>query len=388
MLQRYYGGAGAGSENRKEDFVIPVSTPLLDERALAYVEEAMRTGWISSEGRFISEFERAWAAYCGVAHGVTVCNGTAALEVAMQALALPPGSEVIVPSFTIISCVAAILRSGCRPVLVDCEPDTWCLDVAEVERKITERTRAIMPVHMYGHMAEMNPLMELAQRYGLMVIEDAAEAHGAEYHGRRAGGIGALGCFSFYANKIVTTGEGGMVVTADPELAERLRSLRNLGFRRDRRFLHTELGHNFRMTNLQAAIGLAQVERIEDHVERKRKMAALYSERLRDVQDLYLPVERPGVKNVYWMYGIVLGDDIAMDAAALAGGLREKGVDTRPFFLGMHEQPVLHERGLFVGEKYPVTEHLARRGLYLPSGLGISEAEIDQVSAAVRKCLA
>lgn len=368
--------------------MIPVSTPLLDERALAYVEEAMRTGWISSEGRFISEFERAWAAYCGVAHGVTVCNGTAALEVAMQALALPPGSEVIVPSFTIISCVAAILRSGCRPVLVDCEPDTWCLDVAEVERKITERTRAIMPVHMYGHMAEMNPLMELAQRYGLMVIEDAAEAHGAEYHGRRAGGIGALGCFSFYANKIVTTGEGGMVVTADPELAERLRSLRNLGFRRDRRFLHTELGHNFRMTNLQAAIGLAQVERIEDHVERKRKMAALYSERLRDVQDLYLPVERPGVKNVYWMYGIVLGDDIAMDAAALAGGLREKGVDTRPFFLGMHEQPVLHERGLFVGEKYPVTEHLARRGLYLPSGLGISEAEIDQVSAAVRKCLA
>jgi len=367
--------------------VIPVSQPLLDEREAAYLQEAIANGWIASEGRFIEAFERAWSEYCGVPHGVAVCNGTVALELAMQALSLPPGSEVILPSFTIISCVAAVLRAGCRPVLVDCEPDTWCLDIGELERKLTPNTRAVMPVHMYGHMADMRPLMELATRHELAVIEDAAEAHGAEYGGRRAGSIGAMGCFSFYANKIVTTGEGGMIVTADAELAERLRDLRNLAFRRDRRFLHTELGHNFRMTNLQAAIGLAQVERIDDHIARKRKMGARYTERLAGIRGLRLPVQRANVKNVYWMYGVVLEDDIDMDAQGFAECLRREGVDTRPFFLGMHEQPVLHEMGLFVGESYPVTERLARRGLYLPSGLNLGEPEIDTVCAAVRKCL-
>jgi perosamine synthetase len=368
--------------------VIPVSEPLLGDRELAYVSDAVRSGWISSEGHFISEFERRWAEYCDVEHGVAVCNGTVALELAMAALALPAGSEVILPSFTIISCVAAVLRTGCRPVLVDCDPDTWCLDVAEVERKITSATRAIMPVHIYGHMAAMAPLMELARRHGLAVLEDAAEAHGAEYDGRRAGGIGTLGCFSFYANKIVTTGEGGMVVTDDAGLAERARNLRNLCFRRDQRFLHNELGYNFRITNLQAAIGLAQVERIEDHLSRKRRMASLYTERLRAVAGLKLPVERPGVKNVYWMYGVVLEDAVEMDASAFAQRLREQGVDTRPFFLGMHEQPVLRERGLFAGESYPTTERLSRKGLYLPSGLGLGEVEIETVCGAVRQCLA
>ena len=367
--------------------MIPVSEPLLDQRSLDYVQEAVRSGWISSEGRFIAEFESRWAEYCGVKYGIAVCNGTAALELAMAALALPPGSEVILPSFTIISCVAAVLRVGCRPVLVDCEPDTWCLDVAEVGRKITDKTRAVMPVHIYGHMADMNPLMELADKFGLAVVEDAAEAHGAEYHGRRAGGFGTMGCFSFYANKIVTTGEGGMMVTDGPELAERARNLRNLGFRRDQRFLHTELGYNFRMTNVQAAIGLSQIERIDDHLARKRRMAARYNERLCKISGLRLPVERPNVTNVYWMYGIVLADSIPFDAAVLAARLKELGVDSRPFFLGMHEQPVLRERGLFAGERYPVTERLARRGLYLPSGLGLGGTEIDTVCAAVQKCL-
>jgi perosamine synthetase len=376
----------------KENIVIPVSEPLLDEQALSYVQEAVRTGWISSEGRFIAEFERRWAEYCGVSHGIAVCNGTVALELAMAALALPAGSEVILPSFTIISCVAGVLRTGCRPVLVDCEPDTWCLDVAEVRRKITDKTRAVMPVHMYGHMADMDPLLELEREFGLAIIEDAAEAHGAEYHDRRAGGIGTIGCFSFYANKIVTTGEGGMVVTADAKLAERARSLRNLCFRRDQRFFHTELGYNFRMTNLQAAIGLAQLERIDDHLTRKRRIASLYRERLGDIRGVQLPMERPDVKNVYWMYGIVLddniSDNISMDAAALGAGLREQGVDSRPFFLGMHEQPVLRKLGLFVGESYPVTERLARRGLYLPSGLTLNESDIDRVCVAVKRCLA
>jgi perosamine synthetase len=368
--------------------VIPVSEPLLDERALGYVEEAVRSGWISSEGRFIAEFERRWAEYCGASEGVAVCNGTVALELAMAALDLPHGSEVILPSFTIISCVAAVLRTGCRPVLVDCEPDTWCLDMAAVRRKITSKTRAVMPVHIYGHMADMTALMELAREFNLAVVEDAAEAHGAEHDGRRAGGIGIMGCFSFYANKIVTTGEGGMIVTNDAKLAERARSLRNLAFRRDQRFLHNELGYNFRMTNLQAAIGLAQVEQIENHIQRKRRMAAAYGERLRPIKGIQLPVERAGVKNVYWMYGVVLDDKIRMNAAELGARLKEQGVDTRPFFMGMHEQPVLRELGLFAGESYPVTERIARRGLYLPSGLGLKEAEIDQVCEAMKRCFA
>jgi perosamine synthetase len=367
--------------------VIPISEPLLDERALAYVREAVKSGWISSEGRFISEFESRWAEYCGVSHGIAVSNGTAALEVAMAALMLPSESEVILPSFTIISCVAAVVRAGCHPVLVDCESDTWCLDVAQVEHKITSKTRAVMPVHIYGHMAEMSQLMELARKYRLAIIEDAAEAHGAEYHGRRAGGIGTMGCFSFYANKIVTTGEGGMVVTNDSKLADRLRSLRNLSFRSDQRFMHTELGYNFRMSNLQAAIGLAQIEAVEDHLMRKRRIAALYGERLGKIKGLRLPVERPGVKNVYWMYGVVLDDCVPFDAATFAVRLKKHGIDTRPFFLGMHEQPVLRQRKLFAGESYPVTECLARRGLYLPTGLRLTEADIDAVSSAVQKCL-
>jgi perosamine synthetase len=367
--------------------VIPVSEPLLDEQALANVNEAVRSGWISSEGRFIGEFEQKWAAQCDAAHGIALSNGTVALEVAMAALDLPAGSEVILPSFTIISCVAAVLRTGCIPVLVDCDPYTWCLDAAEVERKVTSRTRAIMPVHIYGHMADMQPLMQLSEQHDIAVLEDAAEAHGAEYRGRRAGGIGSISCFSFYANKIITTGEGGMVVTNDPALAERARSLRNLCFLREQRFLHHELGFNFRMTNVQAAIGVAQTARLQDHLGRKRRMAASYTEQLADIAGLQLPVERAGVKNVYWMYGIVLDNTIKMDAATFARRLRELGIDTRPFFLGMHEQPVLNARGLFVNESYPVTERIARRGLYLPSGLGLTESQIDQVCDAVRRCV-
>jgi perosamine synthetase len=367
--------------------VIPVSEPLLDAAALANVEDAVRTGWVSSEGRYIAEFERRWAQYCGVRHGIAVCNGTAALAVAIEALNLPP-SEIILPSFTIISCVQAVIDAGHRPVLVDCDPETWCMDVGQVAAKITPRTRAIMPVHIYGHMVDMDPLMELARKHGLAVVEDAAEVHGAEYHGRRAGSIGALGCFSFYANKIITTGEGGMVVTDDDALAERARGLRNLCFRRDRRFFHTELGHNYRMTNLQAAIGVAQVDRIEEHLTRKRRIGALYTERLRGIRGLRLPVERSGTTNVYWVYGVVLDNSVPDDAVAFAARLRERGVDTRPFFLGLHEQPALHDRGLFVGERYPMTEEIARRGLYLPSGLTLTEAQIDTVATAVRECLA
>ena len=368
--------------------MIPVNEPFIGDRETEYVLECLQTGWISSEGRFIREFEDRWAAYCGMSQGVAVSNGTVALQAAVAVLDLQPGDEVILPSFTIISCAQAVTMNGGVPVLVDADPRTWCMDVSQVEAKITPRTCAIMPVHIYGHPVDMDPLIELARHYHLAIIEDAAEAHGAEYKGRKCGGLGDLGCFSFYANKIITTGEGGMVLANDLELAERLRSYRNLCFRKERRFYHTQLGNNFRLTNLQAAIGLAQVERIEESVAKKRWMGATYTERLKDIPSLQLPVEETWAKNVYWMYGIVLDESTGMDAVEFAHQLTGEGVMTRPFFLGMHEQPVFHKLGLFCDEHYAVTERIALQGLYLPSGMKITETQIDQVCQIVHDILA
>ena len=366
---------------------IPVNEPLLNDRARRYVDECLTTGWISSEGRFITAFEESWARYCGVDHGVAVSSGTAALELAVACLELEPGDEVIMPTFTIVSCALAILRAGLKPVLVDSDPRTWCLDVNAVADKITPRTRAIMPVHMYGHPADMDPLLDLARKHNLFIIEDAAESHGASYKGQIVGGIGDLSCFSFYANKIITTGEGGMILTKHRELSERLRSLRNLCFRPERRFYHTHAGHNYRLTNIQAAVGLSQVEVIEQHVKQKRWMGQAYNEQLGGISGITLPVEEPWATNVYWMYGLVLDDEVRYDAVELARRLRAKGVDTRPFFLGMHEQPVFRQQGLFEGESYPVSERLATRGLYLPSGLTLTESQLSRVCEAVKEVL-
>lgn len=365
--------------------VVPVNEPLIGEATSRYVQECLTTGWISSEGRFIQELERSWAGWCGAEYGVAVCNGTAALEIACQALDLRPGDEVIMPSFTIISCALAILEAGATPVLVDSDPVTWCLDVEQVRARVTPRTRAIMPVHMYGHPAEMDEVNAIAREHGLDVIEDAAEAHGALYRGRRVGAFGRFGTFSFYANKIVTTGEGGMVLCHTEADAERLRSLRNLCFKKDRRFWHTELGHNFRMTNMQAAVGVAQVEQIDEHIRRKKAMAAFYGERLSGLRGVQLPAELPHVSSVFWMYGLVLDEAFPLDARQFADELRALGVETRPFFVGMHEQPVFRDRGLFLGETYPVAERLAREGFYLPSGLTLSVAQMERVCDGVRK---
>jgi len=367
--------------------LIPVNEPALGPRELENITECLTTGWISSEGRFIREFEAQWAAYCGMRHGVAVSNGTVALQLALSCLDLQPGDEVILPTFTIISCALAVLYNGGQPVLVDADPHTWCLDVGQVEAKITPRTRAIMPVHIYGHPVDMAPLRALAERHHLVIIEDAAEAHGAEYRGQKCGSLGDLNCFSFYANKIITTGEGGMVLTNHNEWAARLRSLRNLCFQPERRFYHTALGHNFRLTNMQAAIGLGQLERIDQALARKRWMGAAYSDGLRGLEALQLPSEAPWAKNVYWMYGVVLDERTGLDAPAWAAQLAQHGVQTRPFFLGMHEQPVLRQRGLFVGEQYPVATRLARQGLYLPSGLALTADQLAQVITAVRATL-
>jgi perosamine synthetase len=356
------------------------------------VAEAVRSGWVSSAGPFLGEFEDAWAAYCGRAEGVAVANGTVALEAAVAALGLEPGDEVIMPSFTIVSCALAVLYAGAVPVLVDSDPTTWTMDPTAVSERVGPRTRAILPVHIYGHPASMEPLIAIAERAGLALVEDAAEAHGAEClvdgAWRRCGSFGDASCFSFYANKLITTGEGGMVVTDDTALAERVRSLRNLCFEPERRFYHRSLGHNFRLTNLQAALGVAQLERMDEIVARKRAMAAAYAERLGDLDLLTLPPEEPWARSVYWMYGVVLSDQAGFEAEELARRLRERGIETRPFFLGMHEQPALLERGLFPGERYPVAERLARQGLYLPSGLALTEDQIDVVCSSLREALA
>lgn len=376
---------------------IPVFEPSIGDAERAAADECLRAGAISSaHGGYVERFETAWAGYCGRRHGVAVCNGSAALDLAFDALDLPAGSEVVLPSFTIVSCLTAVLRAGLVPVLVDSDPRTGCLDVDAVARRVGPRTRAVLAVHIYGHPVDMDPLLAIADRHGLAVVEDAAEAHGAEYlRGHAAGGsdwvrcgsFGAMSTFSFYANKPITTGEGGMVLTDDDELAARLRSRRNLGFG-PRRFYHEELGWNFRLTNLQAAIGLAQLARIDEIVRRKRELAADYSRRLRDLDALELPGEATWARSIYWMYAVVLRDAAPFDAAELAARLQRDGVETRPFFLGMHEQPALHRRGLFVGESYPEAERLARRGLYLPSGLGLTGEQIDRVVAALERAFA
>jgi len=378
---------------RKNIFdLIPVNEPLLGERELEYVSECVRTGWVSSAGRFINEFEEQWAAYCGRGHGVAVSNGTAALQLALACLDLQEGDEVIMPAFTIISCALAVIYNGGIPVLIDSNSRNWCMNVDQVKEKITSRTRAIMPVHIYGHPVDMDPILDLAKQHELAVIEDAAEAHGAEYlagrgvkgaQWRKCGSFGTLSSFSFYANKLITTGEGGMVLTDDLQLAEKARSLRNLCFQPQRRFYHEELGFNLRITNMQAALGLAQLERMDQIVRKKRWLGREYTRRLQEVTDLQLPVEESWARSVYWMYGVVVSEDSGLDAAELARKLAERGIQTRPFFLGMHQQPVFRKRGLFLNERHPVTERLARQGLYLPSGLALTNEQLVQVCDAI-----
>jgi perosamine synthetase len=366
---------------------IPVNEPLLAGNEKAYLDECVETGWISSEGPFVGKFEERFSASVGRQHGIAVTNGTCALELAVAALRLGPGDEVILPTFTIISCALAIVRQGAVPVLVDCQPDTWNMDVSQVKARITPRTKAIMAVHIYGLPVDMDPILELAEEHGLKIIEDAAEAIGLSYKGRPCGGFGDISIFSFYANKHVTTGEGGMVVVDDADLADRCRSLRNLCFKNPR-FVHGEAGWNMRMTNVQAAIGLAQLERLDETTTRKRRMGALYREKLADLGGLRHPPARTDqAENVYWVYGLVLADDHPQDAAEVMVRLGENGIGARPFFWPMHEQPLFLEQGLFEGETHPAAETLARRGFYLPSGLALTDEQIERVCDILPKVL-
>ena len=364
---------------------IPVNTPILDGNERKYLNQCIDTGWISSEGPFVEQFEKSLARRVGRRYGIAVANGSVALDAAVTALGIGPGDEVIMPTFTIISCAAAVVRAGAKLILVDSDPLTWNMDVGQVEDKITARTRAIMAVHIYGLPIDMDPLLAIAERHGLQVIEDAAEMHGQTYKGRPCGSFGTISTFSFYPNKHVTTGEGGMLVTGDAKLAEQCRRLRNLCFLPSKRFVHEELGWNFRMSNIQAALGVAQLERLDEFVGRKRHMGRRYAELLHDVPGLQLPLSRTDyAENIYWVYGVVLSDGIPFDAEEAMRRIEEQRIGTRPFFWPMHEQPVFRKMGLFDNEKYPVAERMARRGFYIPSGLALTDAQIDRVAATLK----
>ena len=367
---------------------IPVNTPLVNGNEKKYLDECIETGWISSEGPFIKEFEEKFAAHVDRKYGIAVSNGTAALDVAIEALGIGEGDEIIMPTFTIISCIGQIVRSGAKPVLVDSDPVTWNMNISQIKEKITPRTKAIMVVHIFGLPVDLDPVLDIARKHSLKVLEDAAQMIGQTYKGEPCGSFGDISTFSFYPNKHITTGEGGMIVTNDELLAEDSRSLRNLCFQPHERFVHERLGWNFRMTNMQAALGLAQLERLVEFVERKRRMGAKYTEALSGLSGVQLPLAKTDyADNIYWVYGLVLDDSIGFDAEEAMKQLIEKGIGCRPFFYPMHQQPVLRERGLFEGETYPIAEKLYQRGFYIPSGMALSEDEMDRVAEAVFEVL-
>ena len=325
-----------------------------------------------------------FAARVGRKHAIAVSNGTAAIDAAVDALGIGPGDEVIMPAFTIISCITQIVRCGAIPVLVDSDPTTWNMDVTQIEAKITRRTKALMVVHIYGLPVDLDPILILAKRYRLKVIEDAAEMHGQTYRGKACGSFGDISTFSFYPNKLITTGEGGMIVTDDDELAETCRSLRNLCFQPNKRFVHERLGWNLRMTNMQAAIGLAQLQRLDDFVTKKRSMGLRYTQLLNGVPGLQIPLDRTDyAENIYWVYGLVIDELTGLNAEEFMAKLAKKGIGTRPFFCPMSEQPVLKKMGLFLNQQYPVAERLYRQGFYIPSGLAISDQQVEESAAAV-----
>jgi len=363
---------------RPPDF-IPVYAPLLDGREEKYVLDAVRSGWISSLGRYVNRFEEDFARFCGVRNAVSVSNGTVALHLALHALGIAPGDEVIVPSLTFVATANSVHYTGATPIFADVDAETWCIDPADVARRITPRTRAIMPVHLYGHPAPMDELRTLAEEHDLWIVEDAAEGHGAQIGERMAGSLGDIAAFSFYANKIVTTGEGGMLTTDDDALAARCRMLRDHAMPPQRRYWHDEVGFNYRMTNLQAAVGVAQMERIAGLIARKRAIAARYIEHLSGLPGLTLPAERPGCTSVYWMVSPLVEAPFPLARDALILALRRQGIDSRPFFYPLDTLPPY-----FSPTPRPVSLQLSRTGLNLPSSPALTDAQVDYICATIR----
>ena len=370
-----------------KDF-IPVNEPLLDGNEKKYLQECIETGWVSSEGPFVDRFEKSFSKSCERTFGVAVTNGTAALDVAFEALGIEEGDEVILPTFTIISCMHQILRSKAIPVFIDCDPKTWNIDVKKIEASITKKTKAILVVHIYGLPVDIDPVLKLCKQNNLRLIEDAAECIGQTYNGKPCGSFGDISTVSFYSNKHVTCGEGGMLLTNDPALAEKCKSLRNLCFNNKRRFVHNHLGWNLRMTNLQAAVGLAQLERLSFFLSKKREIGKKYHDLLSKNKFLSLPLEKTTYStNCYWVFGVILKKEVHFDAHEFIEKMASSKIGCRPFFYPLHRQPVLAEYFDKNFGHFPVADHLSKRGLYLPSGLGISESQIEQVVEAIDRNL-
>lgn len=385
--------------------MIPISKPIIPKKAKKYLLDSLNSGWISGAGPYVAKFEDQFANFTGAKFAIACSSGTTAIHLALASLNIGPGDEVILPSFTMISTILPVIYTGATPILVDVEDSTGNIDPNLVEKKLTHKTRAIIPVHINGHPADMTSLLNLAQKYNLSIIEDAAEAHGAEYKlppsslrrpclptGRqgsikKVGSIGNLGCFSFYANKIVTAGEGGMVTTNSSQLSARLRSLRNLARSPKKHFYHQEIAFNYRMSSLQAALGLASLEEVEMILQRKRKIASLYNQLLKDIKSIELPSEASWAKSVYWQYGIKIKSGSKLNRDQLADILASNNIETRNFFIPLHLQPVFKKMGLFKGEKYPVAENLGKVGLNIPTGPNIKISQIRYIAKIIKDSL-
>ncbi len=351
--------------------MIKISEPYIGEEELKNVIDAVKSGWISSKGSYITEFEEKFAGYCGVKNGIATSNGTAALHLALKALGIKKDDEVIVPTLTFIATANAVAYCNAKPVFVDSHPVYWCMDPEKIEEKITENTKAIIPVHLYGHPCDMDRIMKIARDHDLYVVEDAAEAHGAEYKGKKVGSFGDINCFSFFANKIITTGEGGMCLTDDDELAEKMRILRDHGMDPNKKYWHNVAGFNYRMTNMQAAIGIAQLEKIEKIIEIKRSNANLYNSLLKHVNGIRVPAEEKWARNVYWMYSVLI--DYRINRDDLMKKLEVEGIDTRPLFYPIHIMPP------YMGGVYPIAEVLSKMGMSLPSSANLKIREIERI---------
>lgn len=363
---------------------IPVANTSFIGNEKKYVDECMESGWISSMGKFVELFEQEFAAFCNVKHAVACCNGTVALHLALMALGVEPGDEIIVPTLTFVATPNAVTYCGATPVFVDSEWETWNIDPEQIEAEITPRTKGIIAVHLYGHPAKMQQLREIADRRKLFLLEDAAEAHGAMSDGKIVGSIGDAAAFSFYANKIITTGEGGMLVTNDDKIAERARLLRGQGMDMNRPYWHVIVGYNYRMMNLPAAIGLAQLEKIDKHLKFRKDIAELYKDRLREIPGIIIQKEQEWAKHVYWMFSIVLEPEIWQDRKIVAEKLKNKGIETRPLFYPGHTLPPYAH--LADKDKFPVADNLSANGLSLPTWAGLDKEKIDYICDSLKEC--
>jgi perosamine synthetase len=377
------GGGHDGSPTERLPF-LPVAAPMLIGNEKKYVLDCLESTWISSAGEYGERFENAFAEFCGVEHAIACTNGTVALHLALMALGVGPGDDVIVPTLTFIATANAVTYCGARPVFVDCDPQTWTLDPATIESSITPRTKGIVAVHLYGHPADMDAILAVAERHRLFVVEDAAEAHGALYKTRRVGSLATVGTFSFYGNKIVTTGEGGMVVTGDKAIANRVRDLSGRWIQRERSYQYPTIGYNYRMTNIAAAIGLAQMEQVNWHMKRRLEVAAAYREELADMPWLEKQAEKEWARHAYWMFTVVVGDRAAVTRDQLIDALLQSGIETKPAFYPIHlTAPYRRDDSAMA---LPVSERIAARGVSLPTWAGMTRDDVRRVGTSLRAC--